>query len=157
MKAYDSAMRTRFLAIYWLVKASSSRIRLTIYSVAEDGQVKRLEEALGQRYARIDSGIENTMILSTYDIDRMLANRAELLWLMTHPSLRPLALKSYFLTVSPNPSGAEIEMSGILPKETRLAHSPENMDQFWIDDAYQVNRQDRSKLDRLREIRIVPH
>jgi hypothetical protein len=48
MKAYDSAMRMRLSTMNWLVKVSSSRIRLTIYSVAEDGQVKMLDEAVRQ-------------------------------------------------------------------------------------------------------------
>lgn len=39
---------------------------------------------------------------------------------------------------------------------TRLAHAPENMDQFWVDNASHINRQDGSEVDRLRILRIVP-
>ena len=38
-------MRSRFVAMYWLMKESSSSIRVTMYSVAEEGQVKRLGDA----------------------------------------------------------------------------------------------------------------
>jgi hypothetical protein len=41
-------------------------------------------------------------------------------------------------------------------RDTCLAHSPENMDQFWINDVAQINRRDGSELDCRGEIRIVP-
>jgi hypothetical protein len=73
---------------------------VTIYSVAEEGQVKRLEEAGYQWCDRYGQQRRQTILVSTYDIDRILANRAGLFWLITHPSLRPFAPKSCSLTVS---------------------------------------------------------
>jgi hypothetical protein len=37
-------MRSPFVAIYWLVNESSSSTLVTMYPVAEEGQVKMLEE-----------------------------------------------------------------------------------------------------------------
>ncbi len=65
--------------MYRFVKELSSRIRVAIYSVAEDGQVKRLRE--GHSSVMLLDRMQQRAIdcVSTYHLDRMLANRAGLL------------------------------------------------------------------------------
>jgi hypothetical protein len=91
---------------------------------------------------------------STDDIERILANRAALLWLITHPSLRPFAPKSYSIFVS---RASYAVLLGFFQAVTRLAHAPENMDQFWVNNVFQVNRQDGCELRCIRILGVVPN